>query len=87
MPIKAYAIEDLSQAHIERWNELLLASPSRTAFLSYAFCRAVADVRGGVTVLHIQDFCRFKRAPGALSSVTPRTWHAECPISSASWET
>lgn len=55
MPIKAYAIEDISKAQIDRWDALLVASPVNSAFLSYSFCRAVADARGGVTVLHIQE--------------------------------
>jgi CelD/BcsL family acetyltransferase involved in cellulose biosynthesis len=50
------AIDQLTDAQIERWNELLVsASRLRSAFLSHAFCRAVNDVRGGVFVAHLQE--------------------------------
>ena len=52
MPISVYAIDALSTQQIATWNQLLLSSPLKSAFLSHAFCEAVNAVRGGVFVLH-----------------------------------
>ena len=56
MRITARSIENLSGARVQRWNALLLAMPQiRSAFLSHAFCRAVHNVRGGVSVIHLES--------------------------------
>jgi CelD/BcsL family acetyltransferase involved in cellulose biosynthesis len=47
-------IEALSLGQIETWNGLLAGLPTRSPFLSYAFCRAVHEARGGVRVLAIR---------------------------------
>ena len=55
MRITAKAIDGLSSGEIERWNALLVAMPQvRSAFLSYDFCKAVHNVRGGVRVIHLE---------------------------------
>ena len=55
MPITVHAIDALSSLQIARWNEILLTSPFKSAFLSHAFCKTVDAVRGGVFVLHFRE--------------------------------
>lgn len=56
MQAELFPIDALPVGQIELWSRLLKASPFvRSPFLSPAFCRAVHDVRGGVSVLVIQD--------------------------------
>ena len=53
MRARVYDIDALSSTQIAAWNELLSLLPSRTAFLSHAFCLAIHDVRGNVRVVEI----------------------------------
>lgn len=55
MHVTRYDISSLSDAQIALWDKLLLNSEVSSPFLSYGFCRAVDDVRGGVRVLHLHD--------------------------------
>lgn len=56
MRITAKAIDELSGDEIERWNRLLVAMPQvRSAFLSYDFCKAVHNLRGGVLVIRLES--------------------------------
>lgn len=51
-----HSVDALSREQIELWNRLLASNPAvRSPFLSYDFCRAVHDMRGGVRVLIIRD--------------------------------
>jgi CelD/BcsL family acetyltransferase involved in cellulose biosynthesis len=55
MLLSVYPIDRLPDPDILRWNELLVfASPVKSAFLSYAFAKAVQDVRGDVIVICIR---------------------------------
>jgi CelD/BcsL family acetyltransferase involved in cellulose biosynthesis len=55
MHITVFPIDRLPDADIVRWNALLArSSPVKSAFLSYAFAKAVQDVRGGVSVIRMR---------------------------------
>jgi CelD/BcsL family acetyltransferase involved in cellulose biosynthesis len=56
MHTELHSIDALSGEQIELWNRLLASNLAvRSPFLSYDFCRAVHDLRGGVRVLVIRD--------------------------------
>jgi CelD/BcsL family acetyltransferase involved in cellulose biosynthesis len=51
-----YNIDQLPARHVEGWdNALQSRTPIRTPFLSHLFCKMVARVKGGVSVLVVDD--------------------------------
>jgi CelD/BcsL family acetyltransferase involved in cellulose biosynthesis len=56
MSATVYNIDQLPARLVEGWDEALqFRTPVRTPFLSYLFCKMVARVKGGVSVLVIDD--------------------------------
>ena len=56
MSATVYNIDQLPAKHVEGWDDALRCrTPIRTPFLSYLFCKLVAGVKGGVSVLVIDD--------------------------------
>lgn len=55
MDVAKYQIAQLPPILLDRWENLLLASPFVSPFLSPGFCSAVDGVRAGVYVLHLQN--------------------------------
>jgi CelD/BcsL family acetyltransferase involved in cellulose biosynthesis len=56
MRVTLHDVSDLSTEQIQSWDDLLERDTAFTSpFLSYGFCRAVDELRGGVRVLQFED--------------------------------